>query len=158
MRNEAAIRLPHYDICKKGINYAINHVREPWKYTTNHSNYIPPPIRIMAPKKCAKEWCKEIIPSESSNKHCNACRERDRDNQRARRARLKEQAKILEERKAAKKRARDSDHDSEERPAQRTRQDSQKTREDNEEREEQDDDDDESIFGESDNTVSKQYY
>src|SRR5271155_1543696 len=112
----------------------------------------------MAPKKCAKEWCKEIIPSESSNKHCNACRERDCNNQRARCACLKEQAKFLEERKAAKKHARDSDHDSEERPAQCTQQDSQKACEDNEGHEEQDDDDDESIFGESDNTVSKQYY
>jgi len=41
-------------------------------------------------KKCTKPWCKRTFPSESKYKTCEHCRQHDRDNQKANRARQKD--------------------------------------------------------------------
>jgi hypothetical protein len=67
-------------------------------------------------KKCAKPWCKKVISNQSSQKHCPDCQQRDRENQKASRARKKCGQALIGD-----KRARERGPETDERPTQRAR-------------------------------------
>ena len=82
---------------------------------------------VSSTKKCTKPWCKRWLPSESHHRTCEHCRNHDKENQRANRARKKD-AKAQCTAAATplgtqKKHSRDLgvDNDTEERPAARRR-------------------------------------
>ena len=113
-------------------------------------------------KKCTKPWCKRRLPSESHHRTCEHCRNHDKENQRANRARKKD-AKAQRTAAATplgtqKKHSRDLgvDNDTEERPAARRRTEnasvSVQTPDDDDD--EDDDDEDEDFGQEPDEKVS----
>jgi len=73
-------------------------------------------------KKCAKPWCKRRILLETSQRHCDYCRQHDKVNQQANRARKKVQAAQAKEVvNIGRKHDRNEGSDPEERPATRPR-------------------------------------
>jgi hypothetical protein len=71
---------------------------------------------ISPTKKCTKPWCKNTVPSQSSQKHCSDCQERDRENQKALCARKKSKQAL-----AGQKHTQEHGPESGERPAQHVR-------------------------------------
>lgn len=93
--------------------------------------------------KCHKPWCKSILPENATQKHCSPCQTRDRENQRAARARRKT-AETPQE-KTGQKRARNNEDENERYKGRRRTSDSTS--------QEEDDDSEDDPFGDYDNKV-----
>jgi hypothetical protein len=104
-------------------------------------------------KKCAKAWCKTIIPLDAKFKACDSCRTRDQDAQKKKRSR--EKAAVTTRVSTGSKRSQENVSDAEERPARRARFDNDIVEVlggtlDSDE----DEDDEDDLFGESNHTAS----